>query len=80
MTQRFQVGDSVEVSYFDGRVRIGMIQSIEFDVVKVLIGGAEGHVSVMICPTKLCRGGPHQWRMEMDPPAGRQGRRQGKQA
>lgn len=57
-----------------------MIQIIEFDVVKVLIGGAEGHASVLICPTKLRRGGPHQWYMEMDTPAGRQGRRQGKQA
>jgi hypothetical protein len=55
-----------------------MIQRLEFDVVKVLIGGAEGHVSVMFCVAKLRRGGPHQWHVEMDPPA--RGCRRGKLA
>lgn len=68
MRPRLLIGDSIEVTYTDGRRKVGTIQSVEYDVVKVLIGGAEGHRSIMISVEKLRPAGPNVWHVEADPP------------
>jgi hypothetical protein len=62
----FRVGDAVELAYRDGGVRVGTIEAVEYDVVRVLIGGAEGHARLFIADEKLKPAGPYRWRVEME--------------
>jgi hypothetical protein len=66
MRPRLLIGDSVEVTYPDGRRRVGMVQSLEYDVVRLLVGGAEGQGSIMTSIEKLRPVGPNLWHVEAD--------------